>query len=166
VPDYVVPIGTFEVSLEVKRPASSAGLLPAIEEASGQIKDFPASFGAIVLDITDVLGTQFLHDHTPEQVEQLFTGQFRDEVKTAREYLLGRKEDPGFSRVALLMLYALVMYWPPEEAAAPLAMFQAYPEVFHHVASGLVLEPAKRLRKVLVEGLLAQGGSIRYITPA
>lgn len=166
VPDYLVRINTFDVVLETKRPERIATIKASVEEAVGQARRFRSNFLVVALDVSDAIRPSSLLVRDHRQAHQRFQRLFRQAADTASDYIHARKMDPGFDHVGVLFLFADATFWPRAIPLRPHSRLIVYPEVFHHAASGLVLEPCRRLRACLEAGIEALGGKIQSRVPA
>ena len=58
-PDFILKNGTMEYAVEVKRPSNPARALDGVSEAVGQLRNDRYHGGAIVVDLTDCLDSEF-----------------------------------------------------------------------------------------------------------
>ena len=166
VPDYVVRIDTLEVALEAKRPERIATIKASVEEAVGQANEFRPSFVALVIDASDAIRPPSLVVPDYQDANRRFQERFREAADTASNYVHGRKADPGFDHLGVLVVFADATFWPAELPLLPYSRFTVYPEVFRHAVKGLVVQTSRRLRTNLMSGIEALGATITDVRPA
>ena len=168
VPDYVVRIDTLDVALETKRPERITTIKASVEEAIAQAREFRANFVTLAIDVSDAIRPPSLVVPDYRDADRRFQHLFREAANTASDYVHGRKTDPGFDRLGLLVVFADATFWPNALPLRPHSRFTVYPEVFHHAVNGLVVETSRRLRRSLMSGIEALGATIIDVrrTPA
>lgn len=79
-PDFILQNGTMQYAVEVKRPSNTARALDLVSKAAGQLRSDRYHGAAIIVDLTDCLGSEFSDlsgrgrpslDHVEAKIQQL-----------------------------------------------------------------------------------------------
>ena len=94
--------------------------------------------------------------------EALYQGAFQTAYTAAREYIIRRSGDEGYSRVALLFCFAESFLWTmPDPDPVPHSAVMFYAEVFPEASAGLIVDQSRKLRKQIFTGFEELGGRVK-----
>lgn len=161
-PDYVIHVGSLPFGIEIKRPASAAQILARVDRAVEQLEAYRSRYGVIVLDVSDCL-PRFVSAQSPDEALGRGQGKFRTLHRDISDYITKRGGEPGFSRVAVLFVFANLFIWRRTQTPIPMGAFSSYAEVFPKACSGLIVNESRTVRKQLMRGLEVFGAHIQHL---
>ncbi len=162
-PDFVVEVDAYSYSVEVKRPASLNAVERVIADAVRQMREYKAYPQVIAVDLSDLISsTKVIRDI--EKAQATYEGAFRVAYTKARDYVVRRQKDDGYSRVAVLFCFAESFLWAlPKKQPIPHAAEMIYVEVFPAASAGLIVDQSRKLRKRIMVGFEELGGRIKKL---
>jgi len=162
-PDYVADVDTVSYSTEVKRPGSAGAVERAVAEAVRQAREYRAYPSVIALDLSDLSSSSSVIRDV-RAAEAQYEGTFRAAYNSARDYLVRRRADNGYGRVALLFCFAESFLWAiPKASPIPHSAMMMYVEVFPEASAGIIVDQSRKLRRKIVEGFEDLGGRVRRL---
>jgi hypothetical protein len=162
-PDYVAEVDTVSYSTEVKRPGSAGAIERAVADAVRQVRAYKAYPSVVALDFSDLSSSSSVIRDV-RAAEAQYEGTFRAAYTTARDYLVRRRADHGYGRVALLFCFAESFLWAvPQASPIPHSAMMMYVEVFLEASAGLIVDQSRKLRRQIVAGFEDLGGRVRRL---
>ena len=173
-PDYVVKFDTLECGVEVKRPESLHSAPDAMDRAAAQLRDYrmPDSPnrrlpGFIALDLTDAL---FTPDMAVRYIEHpgLLHAVLRPQFGAFSTQLEHRVEtytrSDKYEGIIGLALFARLHFWEVDDLNQPKGSYLFSVTRFEKACSGLLVEQATNLRRIIMAGAAdVAGGQIRRL---
>jgi len=162
-PDYVAEVDTVSYSTEVKRPGSASAVEKAVADAVRQAREYKAYPSVVALDLSDLSSSPSVIRDV-QAAEAQYEGTFRAAYTTARDYLLRRRADDGYGRVALLYCFAESFLWAvPKASPIPHSAMMMYIEVFPEASAGIIVDQSRKLRRQIASGFEDLGGRVRRL---
>lgn len=160
-PDFMISLDTFEMSVEVKRPAAYGSAMRNIKDAVSQIRDFGRP-GFVVLDLTPALGFDDLSTslfEEPQLPPQVAGPRFLRAARNLSDRVRGYNQQGKWHRLLGLFTFARIHAWHRSNPRGPTMTVFFESPVFPDANFGLLAETSERVRRRFRAGLEQMTGT-------
>jgi len=160
-PDFLIDLGGFDCTIEVKRPESINSARDALDRAAGQLRSYGKP-GIACIDLTDCIclpgfATAFLSSPAPigDVVWRLFWNISQPLCDRPVKY----NQSDKYARVFALVLFARVAGWRGVNDPQPEARYFIQVATYPSACAGLVSEYGARFSRLVRTGFQEVSGS-------
>ncbi|HEX7409492.1 MAG TPA: hypothetical protein VF515_17830 [Candidatus Binatia bacterium] len=162
-PDFVVPIDTLDVVVEVKRPESLHSAPDAMDKAASQIRANRRP-GLIAMDLSDavlpadvsVAGLDY-----PVPVPQVYRAPFWEATERLERRACTYSRSDKYARVIGLAMFARLHYWQRPNLSEPKGSTLLVVTSFRTAYEGLVSQQSDKLQRIIISGTRSvEGGAV------
>ncbi len=153
-PDFAVTVNDLSLGVEVKRPRSVKAAKPVLSKAADQLSAFGRP-GMIVIDLSAALGANSLI--VPEDgmapAKQVLQQRLNRVGDSLRDYVYTYDRSPKFKRILSMLVFARYWVWSSVDPLVSDVGIIFTSIIFPKACSGILIEYAKRLEGMVLNGI-------------